>query len=46
MKKTQIIKDSLYDYLNKKGYSYISDRNIWVFRKEDGEIRKLPVYFK
>ena len=40
MRRAQIIKDSLYDYLSEKGYSYISDRNIWVFRKEEGEITK------
>ena len=40
MKKTQIIKDSLYDYLKERGYSYISERDTWVFRKEEEEIRK------
>ena len=40
MRRAQIIKDSLYDYLSEIGYSYISDRNIWVFRKEEGEITK------
>ena len=40
MTKTQIIKDSLYDYLKERGYSYISERDTWVFRKEEEEIRK------
>ena len=40
MKRAQIIKDSLYDYLKERGYSYISERDTWVFRKEEEEIRK------
>lgn len=40
MKRAKIIKESLYDYLTEKGYSYISDRNTWVFRKKEGELEK------
>ncbi len=40
MKRAKIIKESLYDYLTEKGYTYISERNTWVFRKEEGELKK------
>jgi len=40
MKRAKILKESLYDYLTEKGYTYISERNTWVFRKEEGELKK------
>ncbi|MBQ9926748.1 MAG: hypothetical protein IJO65_02115 [Lachnospiraceae bacterium] len=42
-RKTEIIKEKLYSYLEEKGFQYEYDRTdgeIWIFKKQDRDLEK------
>ena len=41
MNKTKIVKEVLLDYMQKKGYDYQYDQEMWIFEKQEEKLKKI-----